>query len=65
MPLSAYEDHGAFKVYMLDVGMLCSKFDIAPPNRRITSSRAACVHTQTGKHIKSGYPHETLGMKAT
>lgn len=30
MPLSAYEDHGAFKVYMLDVGMLCSKFDIAP-----------------------------------
>ncbi|MDR1891790.1 MAG: ATP-binding protein [Oscillospiraceae bacterium] len=29
MPLSAYADNGAFKVYMVDTGLLCSKFDIA------------------------------------
>lgn len=30
MPLSAYADNSAFKVYMMDTGLLCSKFDIAP-----------------------------------
>lgn len=30
MPLSAYADNDAFKVYMLDTGLLCSKFAIAP-----------------------------------
>lgn len=29
MPLSAYADPSAFKVYMMDTGLLCSKFDIA------------------------------------
>jgi predicted AAA+ superfamily ATPase len=29
MPLSAYADNEAFKVYMVDTGLLCSKFDIA------------------------------------
>ncbi|NCB42789.1 MAG: ATP-binding protein [Clostridia bacterium] len=29
MPLSAYADNAAFKVYMMDTGLLCSKFDIA------------------------------------
>lgn len=29
MPLSAYADNSSFKVYMLDCGLLCSKFDIA------------------------------------
>lgn len=29
MPLSAYADHTSFKVYMVDTGLLCSKFDIA------------------------------------
>lgn len=30
LPLSAYTDNASFKVYMMDVGLLCSKFDIAP-----------------------------------
>ena len=30
MPLSAYADNSSFKVYMMDTGLLCSKFDIAP-----------------------------------
>ena len=30
MPLSAYADDSSFKVYMMDTGLLCSKFDIAP-----------------------------------
>lgn len=29
MPLSAYADADSFKVYMVDTGLLCSKFDIA------------------------------------
>jgi len=29
MPLSAYAQNEAFKLYMMDTGMLCSKFDIA------------------------------------
>ena len=29
MPLSAYADNEAFKIYMVDTGLLCSKFDIA------------------------------------
>lgn len=29
MPLSAYTENEAFKVYMVDTGLLCSKFDIA------------------------------------
>lgn len=29
MPLSAYADNNSFKVYMMDTGLLCSKFDIA------------------------------------
>ena len=29
MPLSAYADNSSFKVYMMDTGLLCSKFDIA------------------------------------
>lgn len=29
MPLSAYADNNSFKVYMVDTGLLCSKFDIA------------------------------------
>jgi predicted AAA+ superfamily ATPase len=29
MPLSAYADNDSFKVYMMDTGLLCSKFDIA------------------------------------
>ncbi|MDR0999826.1 MAG: ATP-binding protein [Clostridiales bacterium] len=29
MPLSAYADNEAFKIYMADTGLLCSKFDIA------------------------------------
>lgn len=29
LPLSAYADPSAFKVYMMDTGLLCSKFDIA------------------------------------
>jgi predicted AAA+ superfamily ATPase len=29
-PLAAYAENSAFKVYMLDCGLLCSKFDIAP-----------------------------------
>lgn len=29
MPLSAYADYSFFKVYMMDTGLLCSKFDIA------------------------------------
>lgn len=29
MPLSAYAEDAAFKVYMVDTGLLCSKFDIA------------------------------------
>lgn len=29
MPLSAYAENAAFKVYMVDTGLLCSKFDIA------------------------------------
>jgi len=28
MPLSAYADNSSFKVYMMDTGLLCSKFDI-------------------------------------
>lgn len=30
MPLSAYADNGAFKLYMMDTGLLCSKFEIVP-----------------------------------
>jgi len=29
MPLSAYADNGSFKGYMMDTGLLCSKFEIA------------------------------------
>ncbi len=29
MPLYAYADNNSFKVYMVDTGLLCSKFDIA------------------------------------
>jgi len=29
MPLTAYADNNAFKVYMMDTGLLCSKFGIA------------------------------------
>jgi len=29
MPLSAYAENSSFKVYMVDTGLLCSKFDIA------------------------------------
>lgn len=29
IPLAAYADNGSFKVYMMDVGLLCSKFGIA------------------------------------
>jgi len=29
MPLSAYAQNEAFKLYMMDTGLLCSKFDIA------------------------------------
>jgi len=29
LPLSAYAENEAFKVYMVDTGLLCSKFDIA------------------------------------
>ncbi len=29
MPLSAYADNNSFKLYMMDTGLLCSKFDIA------------------------------------
>lgn len=29
MPLSAYADNDSFKVYMVDTGLLCSKFDIS------------------------------------
>jgi predicted AAA+ superfamily ATPase len=29
MPLSAYADNDSFKLYMMDTGLLCSKFDIA------------------------------------
>jgi predicted AAA+ superfamily ATPase len=29
MPLSAYADNDSFKAYMMDTGLLCSKFDIA------------------------------------
>ena len=29
MPLSAYTDPDSFKVYMMDTGLLCSKFDVA------------------------------------
>lgn len=28
-PLAAYADNASFKVYMMDTGLLCSKFDIA------------------------------------
>ena len=30
MPLAAYADNNSFKVYMMDTGLLCSKFGIAP-----------------------------------
>ena len=30
MPLSAYAKNEMFKIYMVDTGLLCSKFDIAP-----------------------------------
>ncbi|KPU42872.1 hypothetical protein OXPF_36400 [Oxobacter pfennigii] len=29
MPLSAYADNASFKIYMVDTGLLYSKFDIA------------------------------------
>ena len=29
MPLAAYSENGSFKIYMMDTGLLCSKFDIA------------------------------------
>lgn len=29
MPLSVYADNDSFKIYMVDTGLLCSKFDIA------------------------------------
>lgn len=29
LPLSAYAENSSFKVYMMDTGLLCSKFDIA------------------------------------
>lgn len=29
MPLSAYAESASFKIYMMDTGLLCSKFDIA------------------------------------
>ena len=29
LPLSAYADNSSFKIYMMDTGLLCSKFDIA------------------------------------
>ena len=29
MPLSAYADNDSFKLYMMDTGLLCSKFSIA------------------------------------
>ncbi len=29
-PLSAYAENGFFKLYMVDTGLLCSKFEIAP-----------------------------------
>jgi len=29
MPLSAYADNASFKIYMMDVGLLCSKFGIS------------------------------------
>ncbi len=30
LPLAAYADNDSFKVYMMDTGLLCSKFGIAP-----------------------------------
>ena len=30
LPLTAYADNDSFKVYMMDTGLLCSKFEIAP-----------------------------------
>lgn len=30
LPLTAYTDPSAFKIYIVDTGLLCSKFDIAP-----------------------------------
>jgi len=30
LPLPAYADNDSFKVYMMDTGLLCSKFEIAP-----------------------------------
>ena len=30
LPLTAYADNDSFKVYMMDTGLLCSKFGIAP-----------------------------------
>ena len=31
LPLSAYADGAAFKIYLADTGLLCSQFEI-PPN---------------------------------
>ena len=38
LPLSAYAENEAFKVFMMDTGLLCSKFGIAP-NAVLHSSR--------------------------
>lgn len=39
MPLSVYTDNNSFKVYMVDTGLLCSKFDI-PPHVIISGSHS-------------------------
>ncbi|MDF2986438.1 MAG: hypothetical protein K0R50_1948 [Eubacterium sp.] len=39
LPLSAYVDNASFKVYMTDVGLLCSKFGI-PPNAVLVDTKS-------------------------
>lgn len=39
IPLTAYADYNSFKIYLTDVGLLCSKFNIPP--KQILSSTSA------------------------
>lgn len=39
LPLAAFSDHMSFKVYMMDTGLLCSKFGI-PPNAILTGMQS-------------------------
>ena len=65
LPLPAYYDNRAFKIYMLDIGLLCAKAELPAPASRSSPATAWLMRKQLPTFSEEMAVGSALGSTST